>query len=181
MKQLEKKPEVEAISLDRIDTTAAWRAEIEEPIMEGAPDWLEDDTQDMETETWDDEWLDASEIVPPPEPPATQPLVVEPPATQPSIAQTPVSVSQPPLSQPQSQLEGARYMGSGNSSGGRGLDEGLVPHHSSSSSRVHQFPGTSRGRGSPRQPPRASGISSSRGRAITRAITFGRKRGRGNP
>ena len=44
MKQLEKKPEVEAISLDHIDTTAAWRAEIEEPIMEVAPDWLEDDT-----------------------------------------------------------------------------------------------------------------------------------------
>ena len=95
VKQLEKKPEVEAISLDHIDTTAAWRAEIEEPIMEEAPDWLEDDTQDMETETWDDEWLDASEIVPPPEPPATQPAVVEPPATQPSIAQTPVFVSQP--------------------------------------------------------------------------------------
>ena len=103
MKQLEKKPEVEAISLDHIDTTVAWRAEIEEPIMEEAPDWLEDDTQDMETETWDDEWLDASEIV-------------------------------PPLSQPQSQSEGARYMGSGSSSGGRGLDEGLVPHHSYSSS-----------------------------------------------
>ena len=81
MKQLEKKPEVEAISLDHIDTTAAWRAKIEEPIMEVAPDWLEDDTQDMETETWDDEWLDASEIVPPPEPPATQPPVVEPLAT----------------------------------------------------------------------------------------------------
>jgi len=159
VKQLEKKPEVEAISLDHIDTTAAWRAEIEEPIMEVAPDWLEDDTQDMETETWDDEWLDASEIVPPPEPPATQ----------------------PPLSQPQSQSEGARYMGSGSSSGGRGLDEGPVPHHSSSSSRAHQFPGTSRGRGSPRRPPRAPGISSSGGRAITRAITFARKRGRRNP
>ena len=113
----------------------------------------------METETWDDEWLDASKIVPPPEPPATQ----------------------PPLSQPQSQSEGARYMGSDSSSGGRGLDEGPVPHHSSSSSRAHQFPGTSRGRGGPRRPPRALGISSSRGRAITRAITFTRKRGRGNP
>ena len=159
MKQLEKKPEVEAISLDHINTTAAWRAETEEPIMEVAPDWLEDDTQNMETETWDDEWLDASEIAPPLEPPATQ----------------------PPLSQPQSQSEGARYMGSGRSSGGRGLDEGPVPHHSSSSSRAHQFPGTSRGRGSPRRPPRAPGFSSPGGRAITRAITFARKRGRRNP
>ena len=145
--------------MDDIDTTAAWRVEIEEPIMEATPDWLEDDTQDMETETWDDEWLDASEIVPPPEPPATQ----------------------PPVAEPQSRSEGARYMGSGSSSGGRGLDEGPVPHHSSSSSRAHQFPGTSRGRGSPRRPPRAPGFSSPGGRAITREITFARKRGRRNP
>ena len=38
VKQLEKKPEVEAISLDAIDTTIAWRVDIEEPIMEAAPD-----------------------------------------------------------------------------------------------------------------------------------------------
>ena len=61
------------------------------------------------------------------------------------------------------------------------FDEGLVLHHSSSSSRVHQFLGTFRGRHIPRRPPRAPRISSSRGRAITRAITFARKRGRGNP
>ena len=180
MKQLEKKPEVEAISLDHIDTTAAWRAEIKEPIMEVAPDWLEDDTQDMETETWDDEWLNASEIVPPPEPPATQPPIAKPPATQPPVAEPPAT--QPPLSQPQSRSEGARYMGSGSNSGGKGLDEGPVPHHSSSSSRAHQFRGTSRGRGSPRRPPRAPGFCCLPGsRAITRAITFARKRGRRNP
>ena len=68
VKQIQKNPEVEAISLDDIDTTVAWRVEIKEPIMEGAPDWLEDDTHDMESETWDDEWLDSFEIVPPPEP-----------------------------------------------------------------------------------------------------------------
>ena len=72
-------------------------------------------------------------------------------------------------------------MSSGSSSNGRGLDEGLVLHHSSSSSRVHQFLGTSRGRHSPRRPPQAPGLSSSRGKAITREITFARKRGRGNP
>ena len=48
-------------------------------------------------------------------------------------------------------------------------------------SRVHQFLGTSRGQHSPRRPPRAPRISSSRGRSITREITFARKRGRGNP
>ena len=50
VKQLEKKPEMEAISSDVIVTTAAQRMEIEEPIMEAAPDWLEDDTHDMESE-----------------------------------------------------------------------------------------------------------------------------------
>ena len=72
-------------------------------------------------------------------------------------------------------------MGSGSNSKGRGLDEGLVLHHSSSSSRVHKFLGTSRGRHSPQWPPQAPGISSSRGRSITKEITFVRKRGRGNP
>ena len=42
--QIERTPNVEAISLDDIDTTATWRVEIEEPIMETALDWLEDDT-----------------------------------------------------------------------------------------------------------------------------------------
>ena len=91
-----------------------------EPIMDATPDWLEDDTRDMESETWEDEGFQS---VPP-----LGPLV----------------------SQPQSQSEGARYMGSGSSSIGRGLDEGSIPHHSSSSSRVPQFPSTSRGRHSSR-------------------------------
>ena len=43
MKQLDKNTDAKAISLDGIDTTAAWRVECEEPIMEAAPDWLEDD------------------------------------------------------------------------------------------------------------------------------------------
>ena len=32
---------MEAISLDGIDTTVAWRVDAERPIMESAPDWLE--------------------------------------------------------------------------------------------------------------------------------------------
>jgi len=43
VKQLDKKTDAKAISLDGIDTTAAWRVECEEPIMEATPDWLEDD------------------------------------------------------------------------------------------------------------------------------------------
>ena len=73
------------------------------------------------------------------------------PPPDPLVARPPVSVSQPPVfvSQPQSQSEGAKYMGSGSSSSDRGLDEGLVLHHSSSFSIVHQNPGTSRGRHNP--------------------------------
>ena len=32
---------MEAISLDVIDTTAAWRVEPKRPIMESTPDWIE--------------------------------------------------------------------------------------------------------------------------------------------
>ena len=91
----------------------------------------------MESETWDDELLDSFEIVPPPEPPVAQPLIAQLPVAQRPIALPPVSVSQPPILQPQSQSEGARYMGSGSSSNGRGPNEGLILHHSSSSSRIH--------------------------------------------
>ena len=39
-RQLERTPDVDAISLDGIDTTAAWRVEAERPLMESADDWL---------------------------------------------------------------------------------------------------------------------------------------------
>jgi hypothetical protein len=43
MKQVEKTPEVGAISLDNIDVLSKWRVEIEFPIMEEAPAWLEEE------------------------------------------------------------------------------------------------------------------------------------------
>jgi hypothetical protein len=46
VKQLEKKPYAKAISLDGIDSTAAWRVEVEEPVIEAALDWLEDSDDD---------------------------------------------------------------------------------------------------------------------------------------
>ena len=46
MKQLERKIDAKAISLDGIDTTATWRVEIEEPVIETALDWLEDSGDD---------------------------------------------------------------------------------------------------------------------------------------
>ena len=54
MKQLDKEPDIEAISLDSIDTTSQWRVEMEE-----APEWLEeeDHANDLEEETGlEEEW-----------------------------------------------------------------------------------------------------------------------------
>jgi hypothetical protein len=47
VKQLDKEPDREAISLDKIDTTSQWRVEIQEPEMEEAPKWLEEHANDL--------------------------------------------------------------------------------------------------------------------------------------
>jgi hypothetical protein len=50
VKQLDKEPDIEAISLDNIDTTSQWRVEIQEPEMEEAPEWLEEHADDLREE-----------------------------------------------------------------------------------------------------------------------------------
>jgi hypothetical protein len=50
VKQLDKEPDIEAISLDDIDTTIQWRVEIQEPEMEEAPEWLEEHADDLREE-----------------------------------------------------------------------------------------------------------------------------------
>jgi hypothetical protein len=50
VKQLDKEPDIEAISLDNIDTTSQWRVEIQEPEMEEAPEWLEEGATEEEEE-----------------------------------------------------------------------------------------------------------------------------------
>jgi hypothetical protein len=47
VKQLDKEPDIEAISLDNIDTTSQWRVEIQEPKMEEAPKWLEEHVDNL--------------------------------------------------------------------------------------------------------------------------------------
>jgi hypothetical protein len=53
--QIQKTPDVDAISLDGIDTTVAWRVEIERPIMESVPKWLHEEavTEEREVEEED--------------------------------------------------------------------------------------------------------------------------------
>lgn len=47
VRQLQKSLDVEAISLDNIDTTAAWRVETERLTMDSIPDWLDVDPKEI--------------------------------------------------------------------------------------------------------------------------------------
>jgi hypothetical protein len=47
VKQLDKELDIEAISLDNIDTTSQWRVEIQEPEMEEGPEWLEEHADNL--------------------------------------------------------------------------------------------------------------------------------------
>jgi len=40
MKQIDKEPDVKAISLDNIDILSKWRVEVEVPLLEEEPSWL---------------------------------------------------------------------------------------------------------------------------------------------
>ena len=50
MAQIQKEPDANAISLDNIDILSKWRVEIETPIMEEAPTWLEEGQVEEEEE-----------------------------------------------------------------------------------------------------------------------------------
>eukprot|EP00253_Pinus_taeda_P001467 PITA_01467 len=50
VRQLERTPDVDAISLDGTDTTTAWRVEAERPLMEFVDDWLVQDVVEGEEE-----------------------------------------------------------------------------------------------------------------------------------
>ena len=45
VRKLQKTPDVDAISLDGIDTTAAWRVESEAPVMEQDLNWIHEDLE----------------------------------------------------------------------------------------------------------------------------------------
>ena len=46
VKQIERTLDVEAISLDGIDTTTTWRVETKRPAMESSLEWLQEGAQD---------------------------------------------------------------------------------------------------------------------------------------
>ena len=159
MKQYERKVDATAISLNQIDTTAAWREKCEEPVMEVAPDWLEDD-HDTDSDHGDDTHTEALD----------------------EHVLAPEEFHAESGSVPQSELEGDRPGGSTGTSTSRA---GLPPRPSHSSghqfrppspvSRGHHFAGSSsRGHQSPIRGSQASRepTSSSRGKAISTTITF---------
>jgi hypothetical protein len=45
VRQIQKTPDVDAISLDGIDTSVAWRVESERPILESMPDWIQEEVE----------------------------------------------------------------------------------------------------------------------------------------
>jgi hypothetical protein len=45
VRQIQKTPDVDAISLDGIDTSATWRVESERPILELMPDWIQEEAE----------------------------------------------------------------------------------------------------------------------------------------
>ena len=50
MRQIEKEPDVDAISLDNIDMLSKWMVEIETPVMEDSPTLLEPEEGEQQQE-----------------------------------------------------------------------------------------------------------------------------------
>eukprot|EP00253_Pinus_taeda_P016967 PITA_16967 len=65
MRKLERIPDMEAISLDGIDTTAAWRVETERPLMESVDDWLEQEVVEGIGGEEEEEEQQEEEVTPP--------------------------------------------------------------------------------------------------------------------
>ena len=69
MKQIEKVSNSDAISLDDIDTTSKWRVEREDPVMDEAPEWLEEEDdadlskEDVDVPLPEDDYEDIEEEV----------------------------------------------------------------------------------------------------------------------
>jgi hypothetical protein len=151
VKQLEKKIDVKAISLDEIDTIAAWRGEVEEPVIETALDWLEDSGddhgifEDLDQDVSEDIQFHAeSASVPPPE------RESQSEGDRPSGSTS----SRPPLPVPSSR--GHLSRGSSTSSRGR-----LTLVRGAHASRAL--------------------TPTARGKTVSTVIIFARKKGRGNP
>ena len=91
MAQIQKEPDANAISLDNIDILLKWRVEIETPIMEEAPAWLEEGQEEEEEEEVVGGTMEGDVLA---SPPSSAPLDTSSP---PSITQHPVLDAGPGL------------------------------------------------------------------------------------
>ena len=66
VKQIEKVPNSDAISLDDIDTSSKWRVETEDPMMDEAAEWLEEE-EDVDADLLEEEGAEEDVDVPLPE------------------------------------------------------------------------------------------------------------------
>ena len=189
VKQIEKTPDVSAISLDEIDTTAAWRVETERPILESAPEWIEDDAAEPEPDTdaaveggEEEDWLDQPDFT----------FTDDAPFQEVGL-ETGIGPEAEPKPQPQRFVEGQGLGAVGGSSGsGPSASTSRAHQGASASTSGARMPpppatGSSRGRRPPVRATQSRATSgrpplpvSSRGRAIGRAVTLSRKRGRGS-
>ena len=55
VRQMQKTPDVDAISLDGIDISAEWRVESERPILESMPDWIQQEVEGAVAEEEEEE------------------------------------------------------------------------------------------------------------------------------
>ena len=84
MAQIQKEPDANAISLDNIDILSKWRVEIETPIMEEAPAWLEEAQEEGQVEEEEEEEEEVFGGTMEASPPPSTPLDISSP---PSITQ----------------------------------------------------------------------------------------------
>jgi hypothetical protein len=64
LKQIDRTPNVDAISLDNIDVFSKWRVESEMPTMEEAPTWIDEEPeqqQALEEQQGEEEWEEEKE------------------------------------------------------------------------------------------------------------------------
>ena len=153
VKQIEKVPNSNVISLDDIDTTSKWRVETEDLVMDEAPEWLEEEgdadlseeggEEDVDVPLPEDDYEDIEEEV------------------DTHLQRRPTPVPPPP----QSHTVGTRR-------------RQLTFTSPSSTISTRAVGGSSSTPGSSGPPPRPPAPTASRGRVVPQPVPLTRKRGR---
>jgi len=163
VKQIEKVPNPDAISLDDIDTTSKWRVEREDPVMEEAPEWLEEEGDD-DADPSEEEGAEEEADVPLPEDDYAYDYEDIEEEVDTHLQRRPAPGGPPP---PQSHTVGT----------GRRVRQ-LTFASPSSTASTRAVGGSSSTPGSSGPPPRPPAPTASRGRVVPQPVPLTRKRGR---